>query len=100
MNANKKHITPVFTLRRMAVVLLLVVIMAAQFFFDTWCAVQFRRTGYEIVQAESRQEKLLETRKKLMIERGRLKSPQVLGARARDEHGLITPKPEQVVIVP
>ncbi|MCF8110440.1 MAG: hypothetical protein K9J85_03020 [Desulfobacteraceae bacterium] len=100
MKTNKKLVSPVFTPRRMAAVLLLVLIMAAEVFFDTWCAVQCRRTGYEIVQAESRQKKLLETRKKLTIEQSRLKSPQVLGVRARDEHGLITPKPDQIVIVP
>ena len=100
MNANKKRTGQFFTPRRVAAGLVIVVIMAAEVFFDTWCAVQCRRTGYEIVRAETRQEKLLETRKKLMIEQGRLKSPQVLGVRARDEHGLITPKPEQIVIVP
>lgn len=100
MNTNKKRTSPLVTPRRVAAGLAIVMIMAAEVFFDTWCAVQCRRTGYEIVRAESRQEKLLETRKKLMIEQGRLKSPQVLGIRARDEHGLITPKPEQIVIVP
>lgn len=100
MNTNKKRTSALFTPRRVAAGLVIVVIMAAEVFFDTWCAVQCRRTGYEIVRAESRQEELLETQKKLMIEQGRLKSPQVLGVRARDEHGLITPKSEQIVIVP
>ncbi len=100
MNINKKKAVPVLTPRRVAVALLLVMVMAVEVFFDTWCAVQCRRAGYEIVQAESKQERLRETRKKLMIERGRLKSPQVLGVRAKNEHGLMTPEPEQVVIVP
>lgn len=100
MNTNKKLVNPVFTPRRVAAVLLLVIIMAAEVFFDAWCAVQCRRRGYEIVQAESRRENLLETRKKLVIEKGRLMSPQVLGVKARDAHGLITPKPDQIVIVP
>lgn len=100
MSVNKKQTSPIFTVRRVVMALLLVMVMGAEVFFDTWCAVQCRRTGYEIVQAESRKERLLETHKKLMIEQGRLKSPQVLGVRARDEHGLITPKNEQIVIVP
>ncbi|MFW6081973.1 MAG: hypothetical protein ACOC7W_08660 [Desulfosalsimonas sp.] len=100
MSTNKKQTRPILTPRRIAAALALVALMAAEMFFDTWCAVQCRRTGYEIVRAESRQENLLETGRKLMIERRRLKSPQVLGVRAKQEHGLITPKPGQIVIIP
>ncbi|MFO7929945.1 MAG: hypothetical protein ACQETG_07605 [Thermodesulfobacteriota bacterium] len=100
MHTNKKHTNSIITPRRIAAALVLVAVMAAEMFFDTWCAVQCRRTGYEIVRAQSRQESLLETRKKLMIEGRRLKSHQVLGARAKQEHGLRTPKPEQIVIIP
>ncbi|MBS3808762.1 MAG: hypothetical protein KGY38_01230 [Desulfobacterales bacterium] len=99
MTANKKSTQPVLTPRRISAGIILVLALVAEVFFDTWCGVQCRRTGYEIVEAQSRQEELLETRKKLRIERGRLKSPQILGARARDELGLITPKPEQIVII-
>ncbi|MFW6334201.1 MAG: hypothetical protein ACOC0W_02945 [Desulfosalsimonas sp.] len=100
MNENRKHTGQVFTPGRLAAGLVLVVVLAAEMFFDTWCAVQCRRTGYEIVRAESRKEGFLETRKKLLIERRRLKSHQVLGVRARQEHGLKTPEPDQIVIVP
>lgn len=100
MSANKKQTSSILTPRRIAAVLVLVAALAAEMFFDTWCAVQCRRTGYEIVRAESRQDNLFETRKKLMIERRRLQSHQVLGARAKQEHGLRTPEPEQIVIIP
>ncbi|MCF8094118.1 MAG: cell division protein FtsL [Desulfobacteraceae bacterium] len=100
MSSNKKHTNPIFTPPRIIAASILVLVIAAEVFFDTWCAVQCRRIGYEIVQAESRRDNLTETRKKLMIEQGRLKSPHVLGKKARDEYGLITPEPEQIVVIP
>lgn len=100
MSTKKKHKETIFTARLIFAVSVLVLAMAAEMFFDTWCAVQCRRTGYEIVQAESRQNKLAETSKRLMIERGRLKSPHVLGVKAKKKYGLISPEPEQIVVIP
>lgn len=99
MTGNRKHRSPVLTPRKVFAAMFLVMALLAVLFFDTWCAVQCRRTGYEIMEARSRTEKLAEIRKKLRIEESRLKSPQVLGARARSEFGLVTPKPEQIVVV-
>ena len=100
MADNRKFQQPLLTFRVILTVTLLVVVLLAELFFDTWCAVQCRRTGYQIVRAETRQEELMETRRQLEIEQVHLKSPQVLGARARSELGLITPKPDQIVLVP
>lgn len=100
MVANRKKKDSMLTPRAALAAFLLMLILLAGVFFDTWCAVQCRRTGYEIVEAGRQQEELMETRRKLQIELVHLKSPQVLGARARTELGMITPKPEQIVRVP
>ena len=99
MSQNRKNADPMLTSGRVFACMLLMLVLIAEVFFDTWCGVQCRRMGYEIVEARSRQEELIETRKKLRIEQGRLKSPQVLGTRAKKQQGLITPKPEQVIII-
>jgi cell division protein FtsL len=100
MSGNRKVKSPLLTGRTLLAGILLMLVLLAEVFFDTWCAVQCRRTGYEIVEAGRQQEELLETRRKLQIEMVHLKSPQVLGARAKTELGMITPKPEQIVRVP
>lgn len=69
-------------------------------FFDVWCGVQSRRMGYEIVQAKTQRENLLEFQKKLTIEKARLTSPQLLRKVAATELALETPKSEQVIVVP
>ena len=99
MSQNRKQTNTILTPKMVAVGFVLTAALIAELFFDTWCAVQCRRTGYEIVQAESRRDDLKETRKKLQIERVRLQSPEVLGSLAKESLGLTTPKPEQVVIV-
>ncbi len=100
MVANRKKKDSMLTPRAALAAFLLMLILLAGVFFDTWCAVQCRRAGYEIVQAKSSSDELMETRRKLEIELVHLKSPTVLGARAKKELGLITPKPEQIVGLP
>jgi cell division protein FtsL len=69
-------------------------------FFDTWCGVQSRRMGYEIVQTRMQQEKLFDYQKKLKIEKSSLTSPQRLRRYATGELSLQIPKPEQIIVVP
>jgi hypothetical protein len=69
-------------------------------FFDTWCGIQSRRKGYEIVEARMEQENLRDFQKALKIEQARLSSPPLLRRYAVNEYKLDTPKPDQIVIVP
>lgn len=58
------------------------------------------RIGYEITEAMERQEDLLEKKKNLKIELARLRSPKTLNRMAEARFGLVTPKPEQIVMIP
>jgi len=88
------------TSRVVGICLLLLFIFIFEFFFRTWCGVQCIRTGYEITDAMERQETLLDMQKNLEIELARLTSPQTLGRIAEARFGLVTPNPEQVVVMP
>lgn len=97
---NKKRGQTLWTPKFAAICMILMLIFMAEVFFDTWCGVQCRRTGYEIEQARAQQTELRRLQKKLQIERGRLTSPQTLGRYARNQLDLTTPSPEQIVILP
>ncbi|MGM0452150.1 MAG: hypothetical protein ACQERN_03165 [Thermodesulfobacteriota bacterium] len=97
---NKKRGETLWTPKFAAICMTLMLIFMAEVFFDTWCGVQCRRTGYEIEQARARQTDLRTLQKKLQIERVRLTSPQALGQYAKNQLELITPSPEQVIILP
>ncbi len=97
---NKKRGEELLTPRLVVVGMILLTGLLAEVFFATWCGVQCRRIGYELVQAREEQEKLGEMRKKLQIERVRMQSPRLLGSYAREKLGLTTPKPDQIVIMP
>jgi len=66
----------------------------------TWCRVQCTRVGYEISSATADHKEELAIRNNLKIELARLKSPQRIARIARERLGLITPKPEQTIIIP
>lgn len=97
MALNRKKKDPLFTPRTALAGFLIMLILLAEVFFDTWCAVQCRRAGYEIVRAENQGKELEEMQRKLEIEIIHLKSPSVLGVRAKTELGLITPRPGQII---
>jgi len=98
---NGKSVVRVgLTSRVVGICLLLLFIFIFEFFFRTWCGVQCIRTGYEITDAMERQEDLLDMKKNLKIELARLTSPQTLGRIAEARFGLLTPAPDQVVVMP
>ena len=97
---NKKRGETLWTPRFAAICMILMLIFMAEVFFDTWCGVQCRRTGYEIEQARAQQNDLRTLQKKMQIERVRLTSPQALGQYAKNQLDLTTPSPEQVIILP
>lgn len=71
-----------------------------ELFSYAWCRVQCIRVGYEISGAVADHKKELAIRNNLKIELARLKSPQRVARIAREQLGLITPKPEQTIIIP
>ena len=88
------------TSRVVGICLLLLFVFIFEFFFRTWCGVQCIRTGYEITDAMERQEDLLDMQENLKIELARLTSPETLGRIAETRFGLVTPGPDQVVVMP
>lgn len=80
--------------------LILLFVFVAELLVYTWCRVQSIRVGYGVSQALHRQQKLLELQKNLEVELARLKSPQRIARIASQRLGLITPTPQQVIIVP
>lgn len=69
-------------------------------FSYTWCRVQCTQIGYEISRAAADHKAALAIKNNLKIELARLKSPQRIARIARERLGLITPKPEQTIIIP
>jgi len=76
------------------------VLFMIELFSYTWCRVQCTRGGYEISRAVADHKEGLAIRNNLKIELARLKSPQRIARIARERLGLITPKPEQTIIIP
>lgn len=71
-----------------------------ELFSYTWCRVQCTQIGYEISKAAADHKAALAIKNNLKIELARLKSPQRIARIARERLGLITPKPEQTIIIP
>jgi cell division protein FtsL len=66
----------------------------------TWCRVQCTRIGYEINQAQNGYQQLLTTKNSLKIELARLKSPERIARKAKEELGLVMPTSKQMVVMP
>ena len=72
----------------------------AELLFYTWCRVQYVRVKYEITEQTNRMRKLSAMQDNLKIELARLRSPQRIARIAKNQLGLITPIPEQTIIIP
>lgn len=66
----------------------------------TWSRVQCVRARYEISEQAKEQERLIAYQDNLKIELARLKSPRRIARIAKNQLGLITPKPSQMILVP
>jgi cell division protein FtsL len=66
----------------------------------TWCRVQCTRIGYEITQTQNCYQQLLTTKNSLKIELARLKSPERIARKAKEELGLVMPTSKQMVVMP
>ena len=80
--------------------LLLMFAFIGELLFYTWCRVQYVRIKYEITEQTTRMRKLSAMQDNLKIELMRLKSPQRIAKIARTQLGLVTPTPQQTVIMP
>ena len=78
----------------------LLMIFIIELFCYTWCRVQCIRTGYEISKEKNNQKRLIAMQKNLKIELARLKSPNRIEKIAKNQLGLIAPKPDQMLIIP
>jgi cell division protein FtsL len=95
-NENRKQRNPKVTI----VCFLLMFIFISEIGFFAWCRVQYVRIKYEITEQTTRIRKLSAMQDNLKIELMRLKSPQRIAKIAREQLGLITPTPQQTVIIP
>ncbi len=66
----------------------------------TWSRVQCVKVGYEISNENSKNRNLINLQNNLRVELARLKSPERLADIARNQLGLKTPTPEQMIIIP
>ncbi|MEE8480888.1 MAG: cell division protein FtsL [Desulfobacterales bacterium] len=80
--------------------IILMLIFIAELFFYTWCRVQYVQTGYEITKEADHYRSLLTLQNNLKIELASLKSPERIEKIAKQQLGLTTPTPEQMLIIP
>ena len=83
----------------MGIWMLLMSIFIAELLVNTWYRVQCIRVGYEISDIADEQAELIAVKKKLRIELERLKSPERIAWIAKEKLNLVTPTPEQVIII-
>jgi len=89
--------------RNPKVVIACLVLMSAfisEMLFYAWCRVQYTKTKYEIAEQTVRFKKLSTMQDHLKIELRRLKSPQRIGKIAREQLGMVTPTPKQMMVIP
>jgi cell division protein FtsL len=82
------------------ILVILMTIFIGELLFFTWCRVQTIGTGYEISKETQRHQDLINFQNTLKVELARLKSPERIANIAKNQLGLITPTPEQMIIIP
>jgi cell division protein FtsL len=86
--------------KTLALWLALMGIFIAELLFYTWCRVQCVQVRYEITAATRQRQHLIALHDNLKIELADLKSPQRIAIIAREQLGLITPTPKQMILIP
>ncbi|MCP4627159.1 MAG: cell division protein FtsL [bacterium] len=97
-NSKKKRIKR--NPKLIAAYLSLMVVFIAALLFSAWCRDQSRKINADIIKQTQKAEQLAEMQDRLKIELARLKSPRRISKIARDRLGLITPTPEQTIVLP
>jgi len=77
----------------------LMICLIGEFFFYTWCRVEFVRTGYEISKMAQNHQSLLARQNNLTIELARLNSPHRVIQIAKEQLDLTMPRPEQLIVI-
>lgn len=97
-NSQKKRIqrNPKLTLAY----LVLMAVFIAELLFSAWCREQSRKIESDIINQTQKAEQLSAMQDNLKIELARLKSPRRIARIARERLGLITPTPEQTILIP
>ncbi len=72
----------------------------AELLIYTWCRVQFVGIGYEISNAAHHLQEHIKLQNNLKVELASLKSPDRIAKIAKNQLGLKTPTPAQVIIIP
>ncbi len=80
--------------------MIVIAVFISEMLFYTWCRVQCRQAGYEITQQTDRRRKLMILQNNLKIELARLKSPERIELIAKNRLDLVTPSPDQIIIIP
>ena len=80
--------------------LLLLVVFIGELLFITWCRIQSRKIATDIIARTAQTARLTDEQDKLKIELARLKSPRRIAKIARERLGLITPTPDQTIVIP
>jgi cell division protein FtsL len=75
-------------------------VFIALLLFSAWCRDQSRKIDADIIKQTQKAEQLAEMQDRLKIELARLKSPRRISKIARNRLGLITPTPEQTIVLP
>jgi len=89
--------------RSTRIVIIWFIIMAvfiAELLIYTWSRVQCIKSGYEISNENKKNRNLINLQNNLKVELARLKSPERLAKIAKNQLGLKTPTPEQIIIIP
>ena len=80
--------------------LLLLVAFIGELLFIAWCRIQSRHIETVIIAQTEETARLSDEQDKLKIELAYLKSPRRIAKIAREQLGLITPTPDQTIVIP
>jgi len=90
-------------IRKLKTTMIWIIFMAmfiAELLIYTWCRVQYVGIGYEISKADHHHQEHLNLQNNLKVELASLKSPDRIAKIAKNQLGLKTPTPAQVIIIP
>ncbi|MCF8067312.1 MAG: cell division protein FtsL [Desulfobacterales bacterium] len=97
---NKKNGIKVKEKKQLGLWIIILLFFITELLFYTWCRVQCVRTGYEIANETRRHQQLEMLQNNLKIEITHLKSPERISKIAEKKLGLVTPTPEQMIVIP
>ena len=75
-------------------------VFICELLFYAWCRVQFTHIRFDIAKQADKAMELSAMQDNLKIELARLKSPKRIAEIAREQLGLITPTPQQTIVLP